>query len=146
MTHYKTLGVKEDATLEEIKKVYKKKAVIYHPDKASPENKKEYEQIFKDLTEAYNILSDNNKRKQYDMQRKGITRQGMNDIFRAFTNIHRPDPGIFMFVNDMRPMSANQVNVKQQVSVLPNGRRKIIKTTTRIVNGMSFQEVQEIIV
>lgn len=62
--YYKLLGVERDATLEDIKKAYRKKAVQYHPDK-NPGNK-EAEAKFKEVSEAYEVLSDPDKRARYD--------------------------------------------------------------------------------
>tara|TARA_Y100000310_G_scaffold269866_1_gene283363 strand:- start:298 stop:909 length:612 start_codon:yes stop_codon:yes gene_type:complete len=61
MNPYKILGVSEKATKEEIKKAYRKLAVEYHPDRGGDEEK------FKNISEAYTILSDDSKRRQYDM-------------------------------------------------------------------------------
>ncbi len=62
--YYKTLGVDKKATADEIKKAYRKLAVKYHPDK-NPGNKAA-EEKFKQISEAYAVLSDPEKRKQYD--------------------------------------------------------------------------------
>ena len=67
--YYKILGVRNDATEEEIKKAYKNLAIKFHPDKfatETEEKKKEAEEKFKEINEAYSILSDKNKREQYD--------------------------------------------------------------------------------
>lgn len=62
--YYETLGVERGASAEEIKKGYRKKAVKYHPDKNPDDNAAE--QKFKDAAEAYEVLSDPQKRSQYD--------------------------------------------------------------------------------
>lgn len=62
---YEVLGVSKTATDEEIKRAYRKLAKKYHPD-ANPDNKKEAEEKFKEVSEAYETLSDPQKRKMYD--------------------------------------------------------------------------------
>ncbi len=66
---YKILGVKEDASKEEIKKVYRKLANKWHPDKNKGDKKAE--EKFKEISQAYEVLSDPKKRQQYDTLRKG---------------------------------------------------------------------------
>ena len=65
---YQVLGVGEKASPEEIKKAYRKLAKQYHPD-ANPDNPKASER-FKEIGEAYSVLSDGEKRKQYDQMRR----------------------------------------------------------------------------
>lgn len=95
--YYQTLGVPENAGDEDIRKAFRKLAFQYHPDK-NLGHEKEAEEKFKDINEAYGVLSDPVKRQQYDQVRQGGMAgagfnpgQGFNysqqDIFRdAFTN------------------------------------------------------------
>lgn len=82
---YSILGVSKNASKEEIKKAYKKLARKYHPD-LNPDNK-EAEEKFKSLTTAYEVLSNDEKRKQYD--HGGLDE---NEAYRYYTN-HSNDFG-----------------------------------------------------
>ena len=62
--YYEVLGVDKNASEDEIKKAYRKLAIKYHPDK-NPDDKNA-EEKFKEAAEAYDVLHDPNKRKQYD--------------------------------------------------------------------------------
>jgi molecular chaperone DnaJ len=92
--YYEILGVQKNATDEEIKKAYRQRAIQYHPDK-NPGNK-EAEEKFKEAAEAYDILSDTNKRARYDQYGHAGVENGagsygasmdINDIFSRFGDI-----------------------------------------------------------
>ncbi len=72
--YYEVLGVSKNATAEEIKKAYRKKAIQYHPDKNPGD--KEAEEKFKEAAEAYDVLSDANKRARYDQFGHSMGPQG----------------------------------------------------------------------
>ena len=95
--YYQILGVPENASQEDIKRAFRKLAFKYHPD-TNPGNEKQAEGKFKEINEAYGVLSDKQKRQQYDFARKGQFagagytgyggfRYSQQDIFRdIFTN------------------------------------------------------------
>jgi molecular chaperone DnaJ len=64
--YYEILGVSKENSQDEIKKIYKKLALKFHPDRAPEDKKKEYEEKFKEMSAAYGVLSDPEKRKKYD--------------------------------------------------------------------------------
>ena len=66
--YYKTLGVSKDATPDEIKKSYRKLARKFHPD-ANTRATAKAEERFKEISEAYDVLSDTTRRKEYDEAR-----------------------------------------------------------------------------
>jgi curved DNA-binding protein len=80
--YYAVLGVDKSATAEQIKKAYRKLAVKYHPDKNPGD--KQAEERFKELSEAYAVLSDPEKKRQYDQfgQAGFHQRFSQEDIFR----------------------------------------------------------------
>ncbi|XP_024230577.1 dnaJ homolog subfamily B member 6 isoform X2 [Oncorhynchus tshawytscha] len=74
--YYQILGVQRNTSAEDIKKAYRKLALKWHPDK-NPDNKEDAERKFKELSEAYEVLSDANKRNLYDQYGKeGLTGSG----------------------------------------------------------------------
>lgn len=161
--HYQTLGVEKNATPQQIKKAYRKLAMKWHPDK-NPNNKSEAEAKFKQIGEAYSVLSDETKRKKYDVrdqfeandgnaqynnphnnanyfrQNNTFTANHANKVFENFffdfggANHHMPT----------RPSKGNTVQYPLYVSLeeLYRGRTKTLKVTRKRLNadGASFRE------
>jgi len=72
--YYDILGLDKDASKDEIKKAYRKKAKKYHPDK-NPDNTEEAREKFKKISEAYEVLADDEKRRRYDRYGKQGVKQ-----------------------------------------------------------------------
>jgi len=72
--YYDILDVDKDASKEDIKKAYRKKAKKYHPDK-NPDNQEEAREKFKKISEAYEVLADDEKRQRYDRYGKQGVKQ-----------------------------------------------------------------------
>src|SRR5512140_3716638 len=91
--YYEILEVQRTASQDEIKKAYRKAALKFHPDR-NPNNK-EAEEKFKEAAEAYEVLSDEGKRRRYDQFGHAGVRAGadyhgfqdINDIFSSFNDI-----------------------------------------------------------
>ena len=85
--YYEVLGVSRNATDEEIKKAYRKKAIQYHPDKNPGD--KEAEEKFKEAAEAYDVLSNKEKRAKYDQfGHAGLDGQAGPDFSGGFGNLN----------------------------------------------------------
>ncbi len=83
--YYEILGVSREASVDDIKRAYRKLVMQYHPDRVPSEKKKEAEEKFKEISEAYAVLSDPKKRSLYDQYgHAGIdSRFTTDDIFRG---------------------------------------------------------------
>jgi len=107
--YYKVLGVARNSTMQEISKAYRKLALKYHPDK-NPDDREMAEEQFKKVSEAYDVLHDEEKRKIYDQYGKAGLERGAgggfgggfssgraNDIFRHFFEASGEDPFSVIF-------------------------------------------------
>lgn len=136
--YYEVLEVTRSATYEEIKKAYKKKAIQYHPDKNPGDA--EAEEKFKEAAEAYEVLSDEQKKARYD--RYGHNAPGgfgghdggfsMDDIFSQFGDIFGGHFGFGGFGGGGRGQRVNRgsdlrVRVKLNLTEVSKGVEKKIK-------------------
>jgi DnaJ-class molecular chaperone len=115
MSYYDILGINKTANEQEIKKAFRKKATEWHPDK-NPERKEEANKKFQEIAEAYEVLSDPDRRRIYDLQGKeGLNQAGptgrasdMNDILKN------------MFGNGFQNMMGNFGNFMQGMNGFGN--------------------------
>jgi molecular chaperone DnaJ len=96
--YYEILGVAKDASVADIKKAYRSLALKYHPDRVPEAEKKAAEEKFKEISEAYGVLSDAQKRKTYDQYgHSGIDQNyTAEDIFRGadFSSVFGSEGGV----------------------------------------------------
>ncbi|MDO7171480.1 molecular chaperone DnaJ [Mariniflexile sp. AS56] len=148
--YYDTLGISKGASTAEIKKAYRKKAIEFHPDK-NPDNK-DAEAKFKEAAEAYEILSDGNKKARYDQYGHQAFENGggfggggggmnMDDIFSQFGDIFGGGGGGFSGGfsgfggggGQRRVKGSNlRIRVKLTLEEIANGVEKKIKVKRKV--------------
>lgn len=121
MDYYQLLGITKTATQSEIKKAYYKKAQIFHPDK---NKESDAEEKFKEVSEAYDVLSDEQKRKMYDLYGKN----GPPQTFDPFDMMGN------MFHNN-KPTRVQSIDIQVDVTLL-----EFFSGTTKIVKYKKYQK------
>jgi curved DNA-binding protein CbpA len=140
VNYYEVLGVKENATSEEIRKAYKKLAIKWHPDK-NPDNKEFAEEKFKSISEAYNVLSDPKKREEWENYRNGgfngdFNMNDFDDPFEMFNSFFGKNP-FEDFFNDN-----NDFNFGFGEFNNGDGISKSVKKTTVIKDGKTVTRTE----
>ena len=138
--YYEILNVKQDATIDEIKKSFRKMSMKYHPDKNNGDDTK-----FKEINEAYEVLGDNDERKMYDLKRNagrtpfmsaninGMPEMpnGVDDMFKMFFNTNNPS---FRNANVQIFRNGVPVNMNRPVPII----KKIFITIEQSYNGYKY--------
>jgi molecular chaperone DnaJ len=148
---YEILGVGKSASADELKKAYRKVAIQFHPDKN--QGNKEAEEKFKEAAEAYEVLSDNDKRAQYD--RFGHSRgnggygghtMNMDDIFSQFGDVFGGGSPFDSFFGGggsrkrQRKGSNLRIKLKLTLEEIANGVEKKIKVNRLTqADGVTFK-------
>ncbi len=158
--YYEILGVDKSASAAEIKKAYRKKAIKYHPDK-NPDDKSA-EEKFKKAAEAYEVLSDDNKKARYDQFGHAAFENGgagaggfggfggggmnMEDIFSQFGDIFGGHSGFGGFSGGGSRRSARvkggnmRIRVKVTLADIANGVEKKVKVKRKVqADGATFK-------
>jgi len=86
---YKILDINNDSSLDDIKKAYKKQALLYHPDKHKNEVKDEMTRKFREIRIAYEILSDIDKRKKYDLMSNKQKTSFIDKMIKYFNELNK---------------------------------------------------------
>ncbi|WP_185870571.1 molecular chaperone DnaJ [Blattabacterium cuenoti] len=152
--YYEVLGVSRNASSEEIKRAYRRLAIKYHPDK-NLDNKKKAEEKFKEAAEAYEILSNPEKRQRYDkFGHSGVRESGsgsgmnMEDIFANFGDIFADAFGegfsSFGFGKSTRHRTIKgsdlRIRVKLTLEEIANGIEKKVKVKRmKVADGVKFK-------
>jgi len=156
-SYYNILGVTEAASKDEIKKAYRQKSLKYHPDKNPSEDARE---VFIKINEAYEILGDDDKRREYDFVSKtfpgggfpqggGAMHMNMDDLFQGLFGINPHNPGpmggmggipggipfgnIHVFQGNM-PFSGNMNSIQRLTPIVKN----ITITMEQVMTGTNI--------
>lgn len=145
MDYYQILGVDKSSSSSEIKKAYYKLARKFHPDKADESKKEEYTKKFQQIGEAYEVLSDEDKRQKYDRFGKEGLKESRNinpfDIFNMFS-------GGFNFGNNrnqgIRKNNDTKFALNLSLKNIYTGITKKLKITRTIIVNQNEEKTDDV--
>lgn len=141
--YYDILQINQNASPEIIEKAYKTLAKKYHPDLQEESNKKEAEEILKEINEAYEILSDPNKKALYDQNLKNetISQEEYNEIYEENQNLKNTINNMqHSRYSNSKSTSVNNINNNNNIN--SNNYDKYNNQYNNQNNNPDFEEMQ----
>jgi DnaJ-class molecular chaperone len=136
--HYKILGVEKSASKDEIKKAYRKLAQKFHPDKGGDETK------FKEIQSAYDVLSDDKKRSNYDRPEPSFEGSHHDMMREMMRRAYEAGAGAYEQVFEVHaPISIQEAYKGATIGINLNGKQDTVKLPAGVPNGARGQYTTE---
>ena len=128
--YYDILQINKNATPEIVEKAYKTLVRMYHPDLQEGANKQEYEEKLKLINEAYETLSNEQKRKQYDLELEQIEQmkrqqENVENSYSNFNNSYNPNVSNNQYQNPNNYNNNYDINEKVEQARIQNERQRM---------------------
>ena len=128
--YYDILQINKNATPEIVEKAYKTLVRMYHPDLQEGANKQEYEEKLKLINEAYETLSNEQKRKQYDLELEQIEQmkrqqENVKNSYSNFNNSYNPNVSNNQYQNPNNYNNNYDINEKVEQARIQNERQRM---------------------